>query len=583
MSEQQQRGDELFEALSKSKKQRRRKLIRNVIIAITVVAVIFVTVVGMLRRNVEQRFAAAAAEVQSYAVTTGTIHTTVSGTGVLAEVDLEALSVPEGVEVLEVAVEAGDAVKQGDLLATVDMATVMTALADLQEEMAELDESIHDAKGETVSSTIKAGISGRVKRIFAEKDMDVSACMAEHGALAVLSLDGYMAADLETKLLHKGDAVTVIREDGKTLKGTVESAAGGKATVLVTDNGPLFDEEITVTLEDGTEVGKAKLYIHNPLAVTGYAGTIRSVNTRENASVSAYSGLFSLKDTSFSANYDTLLRQRSELEETLLELLTLYRDGALLAPMDGVVSSVEFDEDGDTTASAATSTSAASAYAAYYGSTATAAASTSATVVDGTAVLTLYPDLAMSITISIDETDILALEEGQDAEVEVSSVGEDLYPGTVTAISKVADTSTGVTLYSAEVTLDKAPGMLSGMTASVDVKIEGVENAMIVPVAALHQTRDTTFVYTAYDAETKQYGGMKQVTTGMQNDDYVEILSGLELGDTVYYTEQENIFAAIASMMGMGGMGNMGGGQRPSGGMPSGMGGGMPGGMNRGG
>ena len=580
MSEQQQRGDELFEALSKNKKQRRRKLIRNIVIVVVVIAVILVTVVSMLRRNVEQRFAAAAAEVQSYAVTTGTIHTTVSGTGVLAEVDLEALSVPEGVEVLEVAVEAGDAVKQGDLLATVDMATVMTALANLQEEMADLDDSIHDAKGETVSSTVKAGISGRVKRIFAEKDMDVSACMAEHGALAVLSLDGYMAADLETKLLHKGDAVTVIREDGKTLKGTVESAAGGKATVLVTDNGPLFDEEITVTLEDGTEVGKAKLYIHNPLAVTGYAGTIRSVNTRENASVSAYSGLFSLKDTSFSANYDTLLRQRSELEETLLELLTLYRDGALLAPMDGVVSSVEFDEDGE--ADTADTSSAAAAYASYYGGTA-AAATASTTPVDGTAVLTLYPDLAMSVTISIDETDILALEEGQDAGVEVSSVGEDQFPGTVTAISKVADTSTGVTLYSAEVTLDKAPGMLSGMTASVDVKIEGVENAMIVPVAALHQTRDTTFVYTAYDPETKQYGGMKEVTTGMQNDDFVEILSGVSLGDTVYYTEQENIFSAIASMMGMGGMGNMGGGQRPSGGMPSGMGGGMPGGMKRGG
>ena len=504
MSEQQQRGDELFEALSKNKKLRRRKLIRNIVILITVIAVILVTVVGMLRRNVEQRFAAAAAEVQSYAVTTGTIHTTVSGTGVLAEEDLEALSVPDGVEVLEVTVEAGDAVKQGDLLATVDMATVMTALADLQEQMADLDDSIHDAKGETVSSTIKAGISGRVKRIFAEKDMDVSACMAEHGALAVLSLDGYMAADLETRELHKGDAVTVVREDGKTIKGTVDSAVGGKATVLVTDNGPMFDEAVTVTLEDGTEVGKAKLYIHNPLAVTGYAGTIRSVNTRENASVSAYSGLFSLKDTSFSANYDTLLRQRSELEETLLELLTLYRDGALLAPMDGVVSSVEFGEDSSTNTAAAVPSGSAAAYAAYYGgaSTAAAAASTSTTPVDGTAVLTLYPDLAMSITISIDETDILALKEGQDAEVEVSSVGEDLFPGTVTAISKVADTSTGVTLYSAEVTLDKAPGMLSGMTASVDVKIEGVENAMIVPVEALHQTRDTTFVYTSYDPET---------------------------------------------------------------------------------
>ena len=230
MSEELQRGEELFETLSKNKKMRRRKLIRNVVIAIVVIAVILVVAVVMLRRNVERRFAAAAAEVQAYTVTTGTINTTVSGSGVLTEVDLEQIAVPEGVEVNEVEVEAGDTVKKGDLLATVDMATVMTALSDLQEKMDELDDDINAAKGETVNSTITAGLTGRVKIIYGEKGMDVSACMAEHGALAVLSLDGYMAADLETDQLSKGDTVTVIRADGKTLSGKVESAAGGKAT-----------------------------------------------------------------------------------------------------------------------------------------------------------------------------------------------------------------------------------------------------------------------------------------------------------------------------------------------------------------
>ena len=576
MSEQNQRGEELFEALSKNKKQRKRRLIRNVLIILAVIAVVLVAAVVMLRRNVEQRFAAAAADVQSYVVVPGTIHTTVSGSGVLTEVDVEQISVPTGVEVNEVEVKAGDAVAKGDLLATIDMATVMTALSDLQEQLDELDDSIHDAKGEQVGSSITAGISGRVKILYAEKDMDVSACMAKYGALAVLSLDGYMAVDIETDAVAKGDTVTVIREEGKTLEGKVESAAGGKATILVTDNGPKFDEEVTVALEDGTEIGKGKLYIHNPLAVTGYAGTVRSVNTKENASVGPWSGLFSLKDTSFSANYDTLLRQRAELEETLLELLTLYRDGALLAPMDGIISSVQFGEE-ETDSAAASTGSMASAYASYYGTSATAATASTETV-DGTAVLKLYPDLAMSITIGIDETDILALEEGQEADVEVSSVSEEVFRGSVTEISKVADTSTGVTQYSAEVTLDKAAGMLSGMTASVDVKIQGVENALIIPLDALHQTSTTSFVYTAYDQETKQYGGMVEVTTGMQNDTQVEILSGLKEGDTVYYTQQENFFSMISSMMG--GMGGgMPTGMGGSGQRPSGMGGGMPSGM----
>ncbi len=570
MSEQNQHAEELFDKLSKDKKKRRRRILITVLLVILLVAVALVAAVILLRRNVERRFAAAAAEVLEYQVSSGTIHTVVAGSGVLTEVDLEQLSVPAGVEITEVAVEAGDMVAKGDLLAAVDMATVMTALSDLQEQMEELDKEISDAKGDEISSSVSVGVSGRVKRILAEQGMDVSLCMAEHGALAVLSLDGYMAVDLETDKLTSGAAVHVTREDGSVLTGKVEQAAGGSATVLVTDNGPRYDELVTVSLEDGTEAGKGRLYIHNPLAVTGYAGTISSVNVKENASVGSGMTLFRLKDTSFSANYDSLLRNRADLEEVQLELLTLYRDSALLAPMDGRISSVEFDEDN--------------------------AAALAASGME-TNVLTLYPDISMSITISVDENDIMALEEGQSAQVVVSSASEEeVFPGEVTEISKVADTSSGVTRYSAEVTLLKAPGMLAGMTADVDVQIEGVENALLIPIDALHQTSAIHYVYTEYNPETKQYGGMTEVTVGMQNDTQVEVLSGLSEGDTIFYTEApENIFSFMMGQMGsMGSMGGMGGSAAvaPSGGdtitfgpggMPSGMGSGMPGGMNRGG
>ena len=558
MNEQNQRAEALFDKLSREKKQRRKKVIRTVVIVLALVAAALVTAVTLLRKNVEERFASAAAEVQEYTVSAGTIHTIVAGSGILTEEDVETIDVPAGVEVTEMIAEAGDTLAQGDLIATVDMATVMTALSSVQEQLEELDEQISDAKGDEVSAYIRAGVTGRVKRIFAEKGMDVSLCMAENGALAVVSLDGYMAVDLETDQLAKGDEVTVTVSDGTAYTGTVESAAGGRATVLVTDNGPAYEEAVTVSI-DGREVGKGSLYIHNPLSVTGYAGTISSVSVKENAKVQPSTTVFRLKDTSFSANYDTLLRSRTDLEEELMQLLTIYRDGAVLAPMDGRISAVLYSDEEDTTTTTTTTT-------------------TSTDLVD------LYPDKAMTITISIDETDILALEEEQEAEITVSSVSDsEVFTGSVTRISKVADTSTGVTQYSAEVTLEKAYGMLAGMTASVDIKIQGVENALIIPVDALHQTRDTYFVYTSYDAETQQYGGMREVTIGMQNDTQVEILSGLNAGETVYYTEAaSNPFAAFMGMGGgMGGgmpSGMGGGGSRPSGGMPSGMpsGGGMP-------
>lgn len=531
MSNQNERADELFETLSKNKKKRRRKVFRTVMIAILVIAVILVAVVSGLRRSVEERFASISAEVLTYQVQSGTIHTVVSGSGTLAEVDLEKLTVPAGVEIMELTVESGTLVNTGDVLATVDLSSVMSAMAALQTELDELDEQIAEAKGDEVDDEIEAGIAGRVKIVYAEEDTDVGSCMAQHGALAVLSLDLHMAVDIDAGSLVTDDPVTVIRANGSEIPGIVGTVSRGTATILMTDNGPEYGEEVTVCTKDGDTLGSGSLYIHAPLAVTAYAGTIDTVEINENERVSEGDTLFTLRDTSFSANYDTLLREREALEEELLKLLTIYRDGAVLSPMDGMVSSVEYSEDpGAETA-------------AFY----------TVTETDGaTDLLTLYPNVSMSITIGIDETDILALELGQEAEVVVSSISEDVLTGTVTEISREASTLTGITQYSAVVTVEKTEGMLTGMTADVDVKIKGVENALIIPVDALHQTSTISYVYTSYDEETGLYGGMVEVVTGMQNDSFVEILSGLNAGDTVYYTESENFFWGFGNMSGFG-------------------------------
>ena len=148
MSEQINKADALFETLSQNKKKHKRKVIRTVAIIIAVVFLVLISTVVILRKRVEKRFAAAAAEVQSYQVATGTIHTTVSGTGVLTEDDLEAITVPAGVAINEVKVNAGETVQKGDLLATVDMATVMTALSSVQDQLSSLDKNINSAKGE---------------------------------------------------------------------------------------------------------------------------------------------------------------------------------------------------------------------------------------------------------------------------------------------------------------------------------------------------------------------------------------------------------------------------------------------------
>lgn len=534
MEEQQKTGEALFDKLSQEKKQRGRKRLRRVIIIVAVIFAALVMVVSHLRKNVDARFAATQKDVQSYTVAPGTIHTLVSGSGVLEQVDEEDVTVPAGVEVDEVIAEAGDTVAKGDLLAKVDMASVVDTLSSTQDQIKTLDKKINSAKSDTASTSVTTSVGGRVKKIYAQVGDNVVSSVTENGALALLSVDGYMAVDFESDSCARGDAVTVTLSDGTAVEGTVESATLGTVTVLVTDNGPALDEQVTVADAAGKTLGTGKLYIHSPVAVTGYVGTVKSISCKENANVTAGSTLMTLRDTKTSANFDALLRQRQDLEDTLTGLLTIYRDGAVLASQDGLITSVEYDED---TATSATETQ----------------------------ILTLYPQKQMTVTISIDETDILSLKEGQEAQITVSSVSDDAFTGSVTSISKAADTSTGVTRYSAEVTLDREEGMLVGMTADVDVRIEGTENALIIPVDALHQNSASYYVYTGYDEAQKRYTGRTEVTIGMQNDDDVEITSGLKEGDTVYYTEADS-----------GGFGDF---MVMPGGMSGGMSGGMPGGM----
>ena len=525
---------------------KRRNFVKKTIAVIAVIVLLITAVVLYFQRRVEEKFMSGDMDtVLSAAVTTGSIQTTVSGSGSLTGEGIVDVEVPDSVPLDTVYIKVGDRVHAGDVLASVKASDILAALSELQDQLEDLDKDLKDAKNDTVSATISAGVSGRVKAVFAEAGDDVSSVMYEHGALALLSLDGKMMVRVSGGSYTQGQTVTVTDSQGKEYEGTVSTVSGDEATVLLTDNGPRYGDTVTV---DGTDTGT--LEIHQPLKVTGYAGTVSWVSARENAQVSRTTTLFSLKDTASSANYDRILTQRAQYEDMYQTLVKLYKDGAVLAPCDGTVGSIPEEEAEDPTLSAYSSASAGSS-----------------DPLSQTVRFTLDPGLEMSVTIQVDETDILSLKEGQTASVTVESIGKNAYSGTVTEIDTTAASSDGVTMYTATITLDKMEGMLSGMTADVAVTIQGVENALLVPADAVHKTSSTAYVYTAYDTENRSYGSPVEVTVGMSDGDYTEITSGLKEGDVVYYTEKEtgNMFDFI-----FGGMG---------GNMPSGMGGNMPGGM----
>ena len=546
MDEQKKRDDALFEALNRSKKKKRRKRLITVLIIVAAIVVGLMAAVNSLRKKVEASMAVDADEVLHYEAVYGNISTRVSGSGTIEDVDAETVTVPEGVEIEEVTVQTNDKLKKGDVIATVDLTSVLSAMATVQDEIDDLDTELSKAENDAVSSVISAGAAGRVKKVYVTKDTDVASCMVENGALALISLDGKMAVDFENADLKAGTEVMVERADGRLIAGTADKNVNGKITVLVTDNGPELDEAVRILDADGKELGSGALYIHSVFRVTGFTGTVSSVSAKENQQVYKTSTVCSLKDTAHSARYSSILKQRGEKEETLLELLELYQGGALRAPFDGTVLSIEYDENKtETTAAADTQSSAGSSYSSYFGmgsgysSTGSTAAASSAETeeTDGTAVVKMAPDQSMKVKISVDETDILSLEKGQEAEVTIDSIGDAVIRGVVTDVDKTASGSSGVTSYSAEITFDKGLGMLGGMTADVVVNIQGTENVLIVPTDAVYSDDDGDYVFVINDGRaSKRYVGI-----GDRNDDMAEICEGLQAGETVGWDDASEL------------------------------------------
>ena len=552
MDEVRKNDDALFEALNKAKRRKRRRRWITVLVILAIVASGILYAVNVLRKRVEASMATEGDEVLTYDASIGSISTRVSGSGTIEDVDTEKVTVPEGIEIDEVMVKSNDKLRKGDLIATLDLTSVLSTMASVQEELNELDKELASSSGDRVNTNVTAGVSGRVKKIYAKAKTDVAACMVENGALALISLDGKMAAEFENDSLSAGDKVRVERANGSVIEGSVEKRVGDLVTVLVTDNGPEVDEEVRILNENGVELGRGTLTIHSVFRVTGFTGTVSQVTFGENMLVNAASILFNLTDTGYSAHYNSVLRERKEKEKTLLELLGLYQGGALRAPFDGSILRIDYDEN-DKTATAANASAASAgqtgmtSYGMYsaMGSTATDAAATGTTTAtakedeDGIVIVTMAPDISMLVNIDVDEADILSLEIGQPAEVTIESVGENHFDGIVTDVDRTANSSGGVTTYSAEVTFAKEKGMLSGMSADVIVNIQGSENVLIVPADAIHRTSAGAFVYTSYDEETKTFGGNMPVEVGISNDDFAEIRSGIEEGTTVFYTEKE--------------------------------------------
>lgn len=138
-----------------------------------------------------------------------------------------------------------------------------------------------------------------------------------------------------------------------------------------------------------------------------------------------------------------------------------------------------------------------------------------------------------TMTAAIAEADIADVAVGQAAAVAFPALPDATTTAAVTAISPTATASNSVVTYATTITLDSIPeGLRLGQTASVTITTRtSAEDALYVPTAAITTAGDgtSTVEVVGDDGETTEV----TVVLGIAGDQGTEIVSGLELGDTV--------------------------------------------------
>ena len=155
---------------------------------------------------------------------------------------------------------------------------------------------------------------------------------------------------------------------------------------------------------------------------------------------------------------------------------------------------------------------------------------------EGSTLMTVSPQETVSLTISLDEQDIAKVAVGQKATVKVEALSGQSFDAEITEVSVRGTNSGGSSKFTAKLELPKTADMLDGMSATASLPLVEKENIPTIPIAALAEEGSRTVVYTALDEKTGEPIDPVTVTIGISDDLTAEILSGLEVGDTYYYS-----------------------------------------------
>lgn len=156
----------------------------------------------------------------------------------------------------------------------------------------------------------------------------------------------------------------------------------------------------------------------------------------------------------------------------------------------------------------------------------------------------------LQTTLTVDEDNLDIVYVGQEAQITISALNNKIYTGYVTNISTTASYSSNGSKFTVTVEFENDGEILVGMTGKTEVILEKAENVVAVPVEAVETENKISYVKVI---NADKIAEQVQVETGISNDAYIEIKSGVKEGDILQITEttSSNSNSRNTSMQGM--------------------------------
>lgn len=468
----------------------------------------------------------------------------VSGTGTVKPIDSYQVSTLLKGEILDAPFEEGDTVQEGDLLFRMDSKDVENSISrtELSVEQARL--AYQDLLTNQKNTRLEANADGVIQTLYIEAGDTISA-----GTVVAEILDRdtmnltvpFHAADAAT--FYEGQPATVT-VDGtlETLTGVIdkiyatdEVGPGGtlvrKVTIQVTNPGAISDAT-SGTAMVGSAACSASAnfsYAAQKQVVSKTSGEIAKLHVSEGDRVSDGTLLGTFTTDSISTQIENARLSLQSAQLSLESIRDQLEDYSITSPISGTIIEKNFKA-GDT--------------------------------IDATTsgyLAVIYDMTTLTFDMSINELDIGKIRVGQTVEVTADALDGKTFTGYVDKVNINGTTVNGKTTYPVTVKLEgsgtdlQAQGLYPGMNISATVIVEEVGETLCIPVD--YVTRGNT-VLVALPGAMDEKGNVvnrnkietREVTLGRSNNEYIEILGGLEEGEAILLQNQSS--NAMAMMMG---------------------------------